>query len=314
MINTLLQEQSIQIVLVDVGASGEPPTIWKQIGTQAIYVGFDPDEREMREIHSDLFAKHIIINQAVMPSAGDVTFYLTQSPYCSSTLEPYLEKLQDYIYSDLFVVTDQTTVPATTLDDVVTSYNLGQIDWLKTDSQGIDLQIYKSLSESLQNKVLAIDVEPGLLRAYKGEDLFPEVHLELLNNGFWLSDLETRGTTRMTRQSLHTLKLDEELIKKASKMAPGWLEARYLRTLDWLQEQGMGQREYIVLFVFALLDGHLGYGLDIMRQYQQLFGRDIVSQRAIAYTRNQIEQRAVYKPQKPSIAQRVKNKLKYILT
>ncbi|MGB7341790.1 MAG: FkbM family methyltransferase [Phototrophicaceae bacterium] len=303
-----------QLVLVDVGASGEPPKIWKQIGSSSTYVGFDPDEREMIEVHSDFFKRHIIINKAVMPNAGHVKFYLTQSPYCSSTLPPDLTSLQDYIYSDLFVVTSEATVSATTLDDAIAVHDLKQIDWLKTDSQGIDLQIYKSMSDQLRNKVMALDVEPGLLHAYQGEDLFPAVHMELLNNGFWLSGLQTEGTIRMKRKTMHDLNLQEDTIIKASKMAPGWLEARYLRTLDWLETHEMSRREYMVLFVFSVMQRHYGYALDILQQYQDLFGEDPILKQAQVDTVALIHQLAQDDRNKSSLARRIKNRIRRVLS
>ena len=57
--------------------------------------------------------------------------------------------------------------------------SLSGIDWLKTDSQGTDLRIFNSLRPEVRSRVLAIDIEPGLIDAYVGEDLFVDAHKEL---------------------------------------------------------------------------------------------------------------------------------------
>ena len=47
---------------------------------------------------------------------------------------------------------------------------INKIDWFKTDSQGIDLRLFKSLNIEIQNKVIVAEFEPGIIDAYKNED------------------------------------------------------------------------------------------------------------------------------------------------
>lgn len=46
----LLAQLAIHPVLIDVGASNAPPSLWAAIAPQSIYVGFDPDKREIHEL------------------------------------------------------------------------------------------------------------------------------------------------------------------------------------------------------------------------------------------------------------------------
>ena len=54
-------------VLVDVGASAEAPAVWMPVARHSIYVGFDPDLREMRETNAGDFHRAVVLNQAVVP-------------------------------------------------------------------------------------------------------------------------------------------------------------------------------------------------------------------------------------------------------
>src|SRR5439155_7493578 len=140
-IHRVLSGLDIRPILIDIGASGEPPDIWDEIGRQSIYVGFDPDLRDIHEISDDRFHRAIIVNEAISSSSDkEVSFYLTKSPHCSSTLQPDTDALADYIFSDLFTVENETKVRATTLNDVLERLSLPRIDWFKTDSQGTDLR------------------------------------------------------------------------------------------------------------------------------------------------------------------------------
>jgi len=268
---------------MDIGASGETPKIWKPIARNSIYVGFDPDRRELHDVAEGQYARSIIINEAVT-SASDqnqVHFYLTQSPYCSSTLPPDTAALANYLFSDLFVVAGEVSVPASTLCTVIERLSLQGIDWFKTDSQGIDLRLFTSLPDDLRSRVLAVDIEPGLIDAYQGEDLFVDAHRELLCQGFWLSSMDVKGTVRMKRTTLQAMtsqwpELKDTHIYQSVRSSPGWCEARYLRTVESLTQRNAEMRDYALLWIFAMIERQWGYALDIAYAYEQLFAQDSV--------------------------------------
>ena len=283
-IHGVLSALNIQPILVDIGASGAPPEVWEPIARHAIYVGFDPDRRELHDVPEGHYARSIIVNEAVT-SAPDLTeahFYLTRSPYCSSTLPPDTEALADYLFSDLFTVEREASVPAASLSAVLDRLDLPRVDWFKTDSQGTDLRLFQSLPDELRRGVLAVDIEPGLIDAYQGEDLFVDAHRELLRQGFWLSSLEVRGSVRMKRTTLQAMasyrpQLGDARVYQSVRPSPGWCEARYLRTLESLEDRNAEERGYALLWVFAMIERQWGYALDIARAYEQRFSQDSVS-------------------------------------
>jgi len=284
-LDRLLSTLDIHPILVDIGASGAPPVIWERVAQHSIYVGFDPDLREIREVPDGHFFKAVIINKAITSNeeSDEVLFYFTKSPYCSSTLRPDTESLSNFLYSDLFIVEKEAKVSVTTLDMVMERLSLARIDWLKTDSQGTDLRIFNSLSTQVRSQVLAIDIEPGLIDAYVGEDLFVDAHKDLTRNGFWLSDLKICGAVRMRRSTLREIMASNEdinydLVEKTIRKSPGWCEARYFRTMEWLSQGEFTQRDYVLLWIFALLDRQPGFAVDLAIGYERAFGRDSVSQ------------------------------------
>lgn len=287
-IGNLLSGLSICPVLLDVGASGNPPKIWKDIAKYSVYVGFDPDLREMYESNSNGFYKSVIVNKAITNEVNknEVVFYLTKSPFCSSTLKPDLQSLDDYLFSDLFQVERAVSVEATTLNDVIKQLSLEGINWFKTDSQGTDLRIFNSLSDEIRSQVLAVDIEPGLINAYMGEDLFIDAHRNLMNQGFWLSDLNVCGTVRLRRKTISTIhniepQIDIERMTQYVKNSPGWCESRYLRTIDWLRQSNASKKEYVLLWIFAVIDRQYAFAIDVAIDYEQTFGADTFSKMMI---------------------------------
>ena len=301
-IDRLLSDLDIHPVLVDIGASGAPPAIWDSIASHSTYVGFDPDLREIHEVPDSRFHRAVIVNEAITSSTDkEVRFYLTKSPYCSSTLRPDTEALADYIFSDLFTVERETAVRATTLNEVLERLSLPRIDWFKTDSQGTDLRLFTSLRDDISSRVLAIDIEPGLIDAYVGEDLFADAHKALTERGFWLSNMNVCGTVRMKSATLQELnatnaQIDQPLIERLVRQTPCWVEARYFRTSKSLLQTGAGKEDFALLWVFALIDEQTGFALDLALEYERVFGRDGIAQLMRNEPLRRIRKSSVLKP------------------
>lgn len=271
-------------VLVDVGASGDPPQVWASIAQRSVFVGFDPDLRAVREVTKGRFFREIMINEAVVAdeAAEKTRLFLTQSPYCSSTLRPDAESLANYLFADLFKVVREVEVSATTLDKILRRFQLPGIDWLKLDTQGIDLRLFQSLKPATRLGVLALDIEPGLIDAYQGEDLFSDAHSCLVKSGFWLAHLDVKETVRIKQTTLGWIldgqsPQDAKTIVDTLDKSPGWTEATYLRTIESLRHRNAGRRDYLLLWLFALMLGRFGFAFDVAAAFEQFFQNDCLS-------------------------------------
>ncbi|MGF1491058.1 MAG: FkbM family methyltransferase [Microcoleaceae cyanobacterium] len=304
MLHELLSDTSIlqekNFVLVDIGASGAPPVLWQKIAPFSNYVGFDPDARALNEENAYSFQTFTLIKKIVTEGFSDqVDFFLTSYPYCSSTLKPDFEYCQHYTFTETFEVIDQTQFPATRLDTVVKDLGIHGIDWLKLDSQGKDLDLFLSIDQSIRDRMLAIDIEPGVVPFYQGENTFDETHSALLKQGFWLSDIQLQngGFPRIkqsTRQKLANRQLqpqNQAINFEALPVSPTALEARYLRTIEHLNSVGADLRDYFSLWVFALLDNQLGFALDVALHVIESYPSDSLGNLLLDKT---LEQVAVY--------------------
>lgn len=255
-------------VLVDVGASGTPPAAWRSVASVATYVGFDPDPREVSTKDPFGFSRFEIVTRAVSDDpTGSVTFNLTRSPYCSSLLRPNWANLDDYRFSELFEVERTVEAPAVMFDPALDELSIGSIDWLKLDSQGKDVDLYLSLGDARRRALLAIDVEPGFLDFYEGENTFVEAHRVLVADGFWLSRLDLQTCPRVTRATRTALVEagDQEALDALTRVAgsPTAAEARYLRSIPHLEQRGSPPRDWALLWLFAMTDDRPGFALDV---------------------------------------------------
>lgn len=276
-VDDLLESLDLHPILVDLGASGDPPEVWADIARRSVYIGFDPDQRDLDSGEDGVFSERHIVPRAVTAADADtVTFYLTKFPYCSSTLQPDDDFLYGYLMAPWFEVESTSVAPATTLGDAIASLGIDRIDWFKADTQGTDLRIFMSLSETMREGVLAVDVEPGLVSVYRGEDCFAETHDSLSAQGFWLSRMVVKGSVRMTEDSRRELGCIESISETEAsdpriRESPVWCEARYLRTVSGLD--GRPEEDWVLAWVFAMLDDQPGFALDLAREAMLRFPR-----------------------------------------
>lgn len=280
LLQSLLTPLNIHPILMDIGSAGYSPIIWNKIAENSIYIGFDPDVRVESGSGETPFYKSFIVNKAVTANLQQETsFNLTYYPSCSSVLPPDSQSLKEFLFSDLFQVEKTISIPTITINEVLENLELKQIDWFKTDSQGTDLRLFNSIREDIRSNILAVDVEPGLINAYQGEDLFIDVHQDLVKQGFWLSNLNVVETVKFNRNLAENLQqsypeITLDMLRNYHKKTPGWCEARYLRTLDFMIAQNWTQREYILLWLFSLLDQQIGFSFNLLNQYELQWGKD----------------------------------------
>lgn len=261
-------------VLIDIGASGELHQKWRLIAPYSTCIAFDADDREFHvtEQVNKQYGKLISFNRIVTNESADkATFYLTASPYCSSLLMPQTEKLEPWIFSDLFKVDRTTSLATITIAEALQKVNIQYIDWFKTDTQGTDLRIYSSLPEEVTKHVLAAEFEPGIMDAYSGEDKLFEVMHEMHKKDFWLSSMDVKGVQRLRKN--YAVEFGLPTVQRVIKKSPCWAELTYLRLPDRTT-----QRQYLLLYIFALLEKQYGFALEVadgaLKKFQDTIFQD----------------------------------------
>ncbi len=193
---------------------------------------------------------------------------------------------------------------------------MDRLDWFKTDSQGTDLRLFQSIPDSIRQGILAVDLEPGLINAYQGEDLWVDAHPHMLKNGFWLSNLAVKGALRGTQATLQAelgyTPSDYNTYNRALPAAPAWCEARYLRRLDHLQDAPL--TSYQLLWVFAGIDGQWTFALELIRQAKQLFGESPTLQTMQHHTHQQIHAAIAAHRRPQGLPRRLLRRLKRLIT
>jgi hypothetical protein len=152
------------------------------------------------------------------------------------------------------------------------------VDWFKSDSQGIDLRLFKSLDDKIKDKVIVAEFEPGIIDAYIGEDKLYSVLKEIIDEGFWLSDIKIKGVARLPKEFLDdefkssTLK---KLVKESLKKAPGWGEMTFINSFESAE---FSRRQYLLGWLFSTLEKHHSFAFVLASRGYEKFNYELFSE------------------------------------
>jgi hypothetical protein len=297
-------------VLIDIGASEQIHNKWKPIAKYSVCLAFDADERDFQFIEKEQskFKKLFIYNCiALDKEISKADFYLTKSPYCSSVLQPNIVRLKPHLFSHQFEVEKKIELNSIHIQKALDNAKLDYVDWFKTDSQGIDLRLFKALDERIKEKVLVAEFEPGIIDAYIDEDKLSSVLRELNDSGFWLSDIKIKGVARLPKELLDAefnWTLTRKLIKESLRKAPGWGEMTFINTFE---NSNLGRREYLLGWLFSSLERHHSFAYVLASKGQEQFNSDIFSELK-SYSKRQMKNEIYKLKFFPSLIDLIKKK------
>ncbi|MGQ9837219.1 MAG: FkbM family methyltransferase [Cyanobacteriota bacterium] len=200
-ISEILAQDMPFIKIVDVGAmfiagsNGDNFDKLVQEG-HAQVIGFEPQKEECEKLNARALAeapRADKVKRTYLPYyIGDGSqrkFYLTNSGYTSSLYKPD-EKLLKYfegLENVCQVIKTEEEVQTTCLDDIP---ELGEVDFLKIDVQGAELDVIRGAGKTLKN-VTVIQTEVEYIPIYENQPLFSDVDVALREHGFWLHGMTT---------------------------------------------------------------------------------------------------------------------------
>ena len=101
-------------------------------------------------------------------------FYITQHPMCCSLYKPNEELIKLYNNFEVAYLKEETDIDTVSLDYFLDKQKIGNIDFIKIDVQGAELDIFQGASKTLKN-VLKIVCEVEFVPHYQNQPLFGDV-------------------------------------------------------------------------------------------------------------------------------------------
>jgi hypothetical protein len=275
-------------VVVDIGAAGSPPREWKLLAPHAVCVAFDADARDFRVSTSregGWRELHRVNRLVAAQDSASVRFHLTHSPHCSSVLRPRSDSLSAWAFHEQFRVTAEVELPASGIAAALAAVGVHRVDWYKSDTQGTDLRILEALPRECVTRILALDLEPGIIDAYEGEDKLHAVMARMDELPFWIAEMRVKGSQRIASEDLQALPWTHRRgIARVIRESPGWCEISYLNDFSTLADD---LRAHLLGWVFASIRSRHGFAMRIAREGMHRFG-DPIFDELLAYTRRRV--------------------------
>ncbi|AFH50587.1 Hypothetical protein IALB_2884 [Ignavibacterium album JCM 16511] len=267
-------------VLIDIGASENINSKWKPFAKHSICIAFDADDRDFSITSEENigFKKLYKINRIVSVNENNSQiFYLTKSPYCSSSLKPDLKSLSNYTFADKFEVISEKVLPSVKINRILKELKLDYVDWFKSDSQGTDLRLFLDLEDNIYRSVIVAEFEPGIIDAYINEDKLTDVINKLSEIDFWCSDFIVKGSVRMN-QKLFTYLTNNNFIRKilqlSLKTSPGWAELTFINSFKNINSL----RGYLLGWVFSISQKQYGFAFELASKAREYFNDPITDE------------------------------------
>jgi len=229
------------IYVVDIGANpidGTPPYAGLLKQGMVNLVGFEPQKEALQKLLEMKGPNETYLPHAV--GTGERTkLYICQASGMTSTLKPnnhVLDHFQGYpIWGKVKSIEEVDTVR---LDDVAQIKN---IDWLKIDIQGGELNVFKNAEDKLKN-ALVIQTEVNFIRLYENQPLFAEIDQWMRENGFMLHTLLEQ------RKRLYApMKINGGIHQGINQLTTA--DAVYVRDINALQSISVEQRKKLAFIL-----------------------------------------------------------------
>jgi len=188
------------VVIIDVGARGGLSGTWEPLRGLMRGIGFEPDEDECRRLNGATGANVSYVPTALSNKKHEAALYVTRKASCCSLLEPNSAFVDRFLNSEDFEVTEVISVSCDTLDNVVQTEGIEDIDFIKLDTQGSELWVLEGADRVLAEFcVFGIRVEVEFSPLYKNQPLFVDVDTYLRERGFALFDIRARLGRKVRR-------------------------------------------------------------------------------------------------------------------
>jgi FkbM family methyltransferase len=186
-----------RLVAVDVGAAKGILPHWFTLDGIALIYQVEPRNDACEELvrinkagkHPDLYR---VLCAAVAGSNGPRTLYVSQVETGTSLFYPNVASAADggaYVSMEYFFPINEETVQTQTLDTLLTNSGENQVDLIKLDIQGTELEALQGMGRSRLDNLLAIELEIGLLNIYREAPDFGRIQEFMNERGFDLFDV-----------------------------------------------------------------------------------------------------------------------------
>ncbi|MHB8136730.1 MAG: FkbM family methyltransferase, partial [Anaerolineaceae bacterium] len=179
------------MTIVDVGARYGFEEHWSAFGEKLKIIGFEPDAEECTRLNQEILPNTTYYPLALGTSGKKRTFYLTKNAGSSSFYLPNMALWDRFLDWDGLEITGKIQLDTTDLDTFLKSESIGDIDFIKLDAEGSELDVLQGSTEILKSSVVGVSIEISFIETRENAPTFHMIDKFLTDLGFILYDLDT---------------------------------------------------------------------------------------------------------------------------
>ena len=189
-------------------------------------IGFEIDKRVCDKMNSEASEGIKYYPYALGKANEKKKLYNTQAPMCTSLYKPNEKLISLYNNLDFAYLKNETEIETITLDNFISKNSIDNLDFIKIDTQGSELDIFNGGKNSLKN-VVKIICEVEFVPIYEDQPLFGDVNKFLNENGFMFNKF-----LGLSGRALKPLILNKDLNKASQHM---WSDAVFIKNIEVIQ-------------------------------------------------------------------------------
>lgn len=257
-------DAEITFKIVEVGAlqiAGDSEPFYKLVdlfpGSEI--VGFEPDATLCEQMNAVAVKGVRYYPFALGERNESRPFYITQHPMCCSLYEPNEPLISLYNNFEVAYLKYKSEVETVSLDHFALVNGIGEVDFIKIDVQGAELDIFKGGVNTLQN-VLAMVCEVEFIPHYVDQPLFGDVCAFLSHQ-----DLMFHKFLGLAGRALRPIVMNGNANLPSQHI---WSDAVFIRHVQKIEK--LDQKQLLKLSILACIYGSFDLTFFCLEKYDRL--------------------------------------------